>query len=343
MIHIGHDRDAARPTLVPREEMTVRLIHEGKVKRVFSDPESDERLIVEFTDAITAGDGAKREVLKGKGEVACETTEFLFSYLEGKGIATHLIRRLEGTKLLCKKVSIFPIECVCRNVAAGSFARRYGLETGRPLSRPLVEFFLKDDELHDPMITMDAIVRLGMATQEELEFMRRVTLDVNYYLSELFRQVGLRLVDFKLEFGKTENGEILVADEISGDTMRVWDENRSSLDKDLFREDEGDVVQAYKRLLERIREADPEQVPIREETLLVHVMPKSGIKNPPGEVARKALVRLGYDEVVDVRMGKVFEIKVNTPVSTRLLARVEEMNRRLLANPIAENTRVRLE
>ncbi len=321
----------------------MRLIHEGKVKRVFADPESEERLIVEFTDAITAGDGAKKEVLEGKGTIACDTTEFLLRFLASKGIDTHFIKRLEGPRLLCKKASMFPIESVCRNVVAGSFARRYGLDTGRPLSKPLVEFFLKDDELHDPMITRDAIVRLGMATEEELDFMKRVTLAVNHYLGELFSQAGLRLIDFKLEFGKTSDGKIVLADEISGDTIRVWDENSDSLDKDIFRKDLGNVVEAYRRLLDRLDSTDPTTIPTFEEAVDVIVMPKKGIKNPPGEVAKKALIRLGYDEVTDVRVGKVFHVSIKRPVSSEMLERVSEMSNKLLANPIAESISVRLE
>ncbi len=318
----------------------MRLIHEGKVKRVFSDPESDDRLIVEFTDAITAGDGERREIIEGKGAVACETTALLFGYLEDKGLATHFIRQLDETRLVCRKVSIFPIEAVCRNLAAGSFARRYGLEDGRPLSRPLVEFFLKSDELHDPLITADAIIRLGLATREELDFIRRVTLAVNYYLGTLLSQVGLRLVDFKLEFGRTDDGDILIADEISGDTMRVWDESGGSLDKDVFRKDKGNVLEVYNLLLEKLKETRPKEVPVRGEVVRVLVMPKEGIKNPPGEVARKALLRLGFEEVEEVRAGKVFRLCLRRAVSPEMLGRIEEMNTRLLANPIAEATYV---
>ncbi|NWF94910.1 MAG: phosphoribosylaminoimidazolesuccinocarboxamide synthase [Candidatus Thorarchaeota archaeon] len=317
------------------------LIREGKVKKVYSDPDSRDNIIIEFTDAITAGDGAKREVLEGKGAVACATTELLLGYIASKGIDTHLIRRLDERRVLCKRVTIFPVEAVCRNIAAGSFCRRYGLEKGRPLSQPLVEFFLKDDRLHDPLITEGAVVRLGLATEEEIEFMRRVTLSVNYYVSQLFDQVGLRLVDFKLEFGKTEDGQVLVADEVSGDTMRVWDVT-GSLDKDIFREDRGDVVEAYRTMLERLKEADPSKVNLREERVTIVVMPKEGIKNPPGEVARKALLRLGFSSVAEVRMGKVFDMTLRGPLNSTVLAQLREMNMRLLANPIAERSRVRL-
>ncbi|MCK5266312.1 MAG: phosphoribosylaminoimidazolesuccinocarboxamide synthase, partial [Candidatus Thorarchaeota archaeon] len=177
------------------------LIHEGKAKRVLQDPDSPERVIIEFTDTVTAGDGDKKKEFVGKGTIACEMSKYLFGYLEGKRIDTHFVKKLAENQLLCKKVTIIPIEVVCRNIAAGSFCRRYGIEKGIELTQPLIEFFVKDDKLHDPLITTGAIIRLGLAEREDLDFMRSVTLSVNYYLEELFKQRNLILVDFKLEFG----------------------------------------------------------------------------------------------------------------------------------------------
>ncbi len=319
------------------------LVYEGKVKRILTDTESSDRIIIDFTDKITAGDGVKRETLVGKGEATCEISEFLFNYLSSKGIETHLIRRLDAQRLLCHRVTILPVEAVCRNVAAGSFCRRYGLEKGKALNPPLVEFFLKDDRLHDPLIVPHAVTALGLTSEEEMDFMRKTTLAVNYYLSELMRQVGLELVDFKLEFGRTKDGRILLADEISGDTMRIWDKESGSLDKDLFREDKGDVVSAYRDLMSRLRRTDPSSVRVQDEQIQVIVMPKDGIKNPTGEVAKKALNRLGFDEVVDVRAGKIYDIRVSRTISSETIGRVQQMCAKLLANPIAEKTRVRIE
>ncbi len=330
------------PSIKRKEILKLDLINEGKVKRVYADPDSPERVIIEFTDAITAGDGEKRDEIEGKALVTCDTSEFLLKYLQEKGIATHFIKRLEDTRWLCRKVEIFPLEVVCRNFAAGSFCKRYGIQRGQVLAEPLVEFFLKDDSLHDPLLSTDAIERLGFATADEIAFIHAVTLSVNYYLRELLSQAGLRFVDFKLEFGKTKDGAILLADEISGDTIRVWDKDEDSLDKDIFRDDSGDVVDAYRRLLDRLRETDPEEIPNRVETLSVLVLPKDGIKNPPGEVTRKAMTRLGFDHAVDVRAGRIYRITVNQPVSPDLLEKLEEMNMKLLSNPIAERTELRL-
>jgi phosphoribosylaminoimidazole-succinocarboxamide synthase len=319
------------------------LIHEGKAKRVYKDPNSKSRVIIEFTDAVTAGDGAKKEAFAGKGAIACDISELLFSYLEGKDIDTHYIKRLKGSQLLCKKATIFPLEVVCRNIVAGSFSKRYGIEKGTRFDQPLVEFFVKNDSLHDPLITMEAITRLGLVSRDDLQFLTRATLSINYYLSELLIQQDLSLVDFKLEFGRTEDETIVLADELSPDTMRVWDCKNTSLDKDVFREEKGDLILTYTKLLDALRRAKPEEVEIAKEVVQVIVEPKLGIKNPPGEVTRKAFIRLGFAEVEEVRVGKVFNIILKKPITSEILNHLNIMNVKLLSNPISEKYKVRLE
>ncbi|MHA1135047.1 MAG: phosphoribosylaminoimidazolesuccinocarboxamide synthase [Candidatus Thorarchaeota archaeon] len=319
------------------------LIHKGKVKQVLQDPDSAERVIIEFTDTVTAGDGEKKEEFTGKGAITCEMSHFLFGYLEGKGIDTHYVRKLTDNQLLCKKASVFPVEVVCRNIAAGSFCRRYGTEKGTEFTQPLVEFFMKDDKYHDPLITEGAIVRLGLAEREQLHFLRSVTLSVNYYLQELFKQCNLVLVDFKLEFGRTEKGYIVLADEISPDTMRIWDSGSASMDKDVFREDKGDLVATYTNVFDAMKKAKPQDVEPRNEVVQVVVEPKIGIKNPQGEVTKKALGRLGFADVEEVQMGKVFTITLKRPITTEILNQLSIMNVKLLSNPISEKHKVRIE
>ncbi len=321
----------------------MEIIHEGKVKRVLQDPNSEHRVIIEFTDDVTAGDGEKREEFTGKGAIACEMSHFLFGYLEGKGIDTHYVKRISDNQLLCKKVKVFPIEVVCRNITAGSFCRRYGIEKGTVLSEPLIEFFVKKDELHDPLIATGAIIRLGLMTRENLDFIRSAALSVNYYLSELLKQRNLTLVDFKLEFGETEKGYIVLADEISPDSMRIWDSSSSSLDKDVFREDKGDLIQTYSKVLEEMKKAKTQDIEPRLETLQVIVEPKAGIKNPPGEVTKKALGRLGFADVEEVRMGKVFTITMKRPITTEIINQLSIMSVKLLSNPISEKHKVRID
>jgi phosphoribosylaminoimidazole-succinocarboxamide synthase len=321
----------------------MELIHEGKVKRVFQDPDSSNRVIIEFSDSVTAGDGEKKEDFTGKGSIACEMSNFLLGFLEGKGIDTHYVRKLTENQLLCKKVNIFPVEVVCRNIAAGSFCRRYGTEKGTKFTQPLVEFFVKDDEFHDPLITEGAIIRLGLADREQLDFLRSVTLSVNHYLSQLLGQIDLVLVDFKLEFGRTEKGTIVVADEISPDIMRIWDSTSTSMDKDVFREDKGNLIATYSRVFDELGKTKPQDVMPRYERVQVIVEPKVGIKNPPGEVTKKALGRLGFADVEEVRMGKVFTITLKKPITTEILNQLGIMNVKLLSNPISEKCKVRIE
>ncbi len=319
------------------------LIHEGKAKKVYKDETSDDNVVIEFTDNVTAGDGEKHDIISGKGKLACDLSDFFLQFLSKKGVDTHYIKRLDDNRLRCKKVNIFPLEVVCRNIAAGSFCKRYGVDQGTELSSPMIEFFLKDDSLHDPLITTEAAVRLGLVSQSELEFLKSVALSVNYYLSELLKQVKLTLVDFKLEFGKTAKGTILLADEISGDTIRVWNEKGESYDKDLYRKGKGDITVAYSYLLEQFDKTKPDEIKAREEILHVIIMPKDGIKNPPGEVTKKALNRLGFSDPSIVRVGKVFEIHLTRPVTSDILNQLTLMNMKLLSNPIAEKQQVRLD
>ncbi|MFW9962734.1 MAG: phosphoribosylformylglycinamidine synthase subunit PurS [Candidatus Sifarchaeia archaeon] len=316
------------------------LIHEGKVKRVHQDPKSRDNVIIEFTDVVTALDGKKREKVEGKGDLACSTTEFLLGYLEGKGIDTHFLKKLDGPRLLCRKTEIYPIEVVCRNVAAGSFCRRYGVKKGTVLETPIIEFFLKDDKLHDPLITDNAIIGLNLITSEILQFVQSVTHSVNYYLTELLKQRNLTLVDFKLEFGYTKDRHIVLADELSGDTMRIWGKNQVSMDKDVFREDKGDLSKVYTALMNELTQTKPEEVRNRREMVQVLVNPKDGIKNPPGDVTKKALVRLGFGEADDVRVGKIFNIYLRKPVTSEVLNHLKIMNIKLLSNPISEKQEV---
>jgi phosphoribosylaminoimidazole-succinocarboxamide synthase len=321
----------------------MELMYEGKSKRVFIDDESENHVIVEFTDNVTAGDGKKHDVIEGKGKLACELSEFFFKFLEKVGIDTHYVRRVDDTRLRCLKAQIFPVEIVCRNRAAGSFCKRYGIKNGTVLSAPLVEFFLKNDKLHDPLIPEDAIVRLGMASSSDVAHMKSVALSVNHYLSELFKQAKLTLVDFKLEFGMTNDERVVLADEISGDTIRVWNSKGQSYDKDLYRKGKGDITVAYSFLLEQLSKTNEEAVPIRDELVHVLVMPKDGIKNPPGEVTKKALARLGFGDAKSLQVGKVFEIHLGKPVTSSILKQLTLMSLKLLSNPISEKHLVRLD
>ena len=223
-------------------------IIKGKVKTVFTTSEPD-KVLIQYEDKVTAGNGKKIDFPQGKGKVCMEISEFLFKEMEKYGISTHYIDTYPERIMCCKKVDIIPIEVVVRNVAAGSIVRQTTLEEGHIINWPLVEWYLKDDEKDDPLLTEDRIRLMGDYPLRDMEQTAR---EVNGILSKIFREIGLTLVDFKLEFGFDSKKDLLLADELSPDGMRLWKEGKS-FDKDLFRKGEGDIVEAYNDILQRLR------------------------------------------------------------------------------------------
>lgn len=234
-----------------------RVVYEGKAKILYEGPEPG-TLIQYFKDDTTAFDAQKRAVLDGKGVLNNRISEFMMTRLAGVGIPTHFIRRLNMREQLIKKVEIIPLEVVVRNVAAGSLAKRLGIEEGQVLPRPIVEFYYKDDALHDPLVTEEHIAAFGWAGPQEYDDLISLALRVNDFMSGLFAAVGIRLIDFKLEFGRYFEGDaeiprILLADEISPDSCRLWDfDSGEKLDKDRFRRDLGGVTEAYAEVARRL-------------------------------------------------------------------------------------------
>ena len=223
----------------------------GKVKTVFSTSEPEE-VLIQYEDKVTAGNGRRIDFPEGKGAVCCEISEFLFQLLEKYGIKTHYMDMSTHRAMWCKRVEIIPIEVVVRNVAAGSIVRQTTLEEGRIINWPLVEYYLKDDEKDDPLLTEDRIRLMGDYPLSDLE---QISREVNAILLKTFREIGITLVDFKLEFGYDSGQNLLLADELSPDSMRLWKEGtKISFDKDLFRKDEGDIVEAYKYILQKLKE-----------------------------------------------------------------------------------------
>lgn len=228
------------------------LLYEGKAKRVYatSDPEL---LWIEYKDSATAFDGKKKAEIEGKGRLNNLISSIIFTRLRERGIDSHFVQQLSETEQLVKKVEIIPLETVVRNYAAGSISKRLGLPEGERLRRPLVEFYYKGDALGDPLLTEDHIEILDLASREEVELLKTKALQVNAALTELFAELGIRLIDFKLEFGRDSQGSILLADEISPDTCRLWDlETNERLDKDVFRRDLGSLTEAYTAILARL-------------------------------------------------------------------------------------------
>lgn len=231
-------------------------LYEGKAKILYSTDKTDV-LLTHFKDDATAFNAQKKGTIIEKGKMNCKITVALFQWLESKGIKTHLIEQSADDEILVKRVKIIPIEVVVRNIAAGSLCRQTGLEEGYQLPFPLVEYYFKKDELGDPLLTRDRLKILELATEEEMKTLQTLALSVNQHLQELFASCQITLVDFKLEFGIDTQGQILLADEISPDTCRLWDQKENDpqgriLDKDRFRRDLGQVETAYQQVQKRI-------------------------------------------------------------------------------------------
>lgn len=226
-------------------------LYEGKAKRVFK-TEDEDIVIVDYKDDATAFNGEKKGTITGKGVINNKMTNFLFKKLEEEGIPTHLVEELSDRETAVKKVEIVPLEVIVRNVAAGSFSKKLGIEEGTKLLCPTLEFSYKDDALNDPMINDYYAIAINAATREELDKITEYVFKINDYLLKFFAECGIELIDFKVEFGRF-HGQIILADEISPDTCRFWDmKTREKLDKDRFRRDLGNVEDAYNEVAKRI-------------------------------------------------------------------------------------------
>ena len=232
-----------------------KQIYEGKAKVLFQGPEPG-TIVQYFKDDATAFNNQKKGLITGKGVINNRISELLMTRLEEIGIATHFIKRLNMREQLVREVEIIPVEIIIRNIAAGTLSKRLGIEEGKPLPRSIVEFCLKDDDLGDPLIAEEHVTAFGWATHQELDEIVNLSLRVNDFLCGLFAGIGIRLVDFKLEFGRWYNGDemrIVLADEISPDSCRLWDlETNEKLDKDRFRRDLGKVEEAYQEVARRL-------------------------------------------------------------------------------------------
>lgn len=228
------------------------LLYEGKAKKIFS-TENDNEFVVYYKDDATAFNGEKKAEISSKGILNNKISTIMFEELAKEGITSHFIKSLSDREMLVKKVEILPLEVIVRNITAGSFCKRYGVEEGMVLDTPIFEMSYKNDEFGDPLLNDDHAIALKLATKEEIDFLRSQTLKINEIMKKFFLKMDLKLVDFKLEFGKDVDGNIILADEISPDTCRLWDVNTNEkLDKDRFRRDLGDLVEGYEEVLARL-------------------------------------------------------------------------------------------
>ena len=238
-----------------KEELIMKKlqqIYEGKAKKVFATDDPDV-VLVDYKDDATAFNGLKKGTITGKGVINNRVTNFLMQMLEKNGIPTHYIEEISDRETLVKKVDIVPLEVIVRNIAAGSLSKRLGMPEGTKLKKTVIEYCYKNDDLGDPMVNEYHIAAMGWATEEEVKLIAGYSLKINKLLSSFLKQSGIELIDFKLEFGKTSDGTIVLADEISPDTCRFWDsKTHEKLDKDRFRRDLGGVEDAYQEILKRL-------------------------------------------------------------------------------------------
>ena len=233
--------------------MKKELLYEGKAKQVYK-TENPKEYVVYYKDDATAFNGVKKDTIMEKGMINNSISSILFELLAKEGISSHFIKKLSDREMLVKAVEIVPLEVIVRNISAGSMSKRLGIEEGIVFSEPIFELCYKNDDLGDPLINDDHAVAIGLATREEIKVIKEQTLKINEVMKEFFKKAGLRLVDFKLEFGRYD-GEVILSDEISPDTCRLWDINTNEkMDKDRFRRDLGDVIESYKKVLERIED-----------------------------------------------------------------------------------------
>ncbi|HFU4373296.1 TPA: phosphoribosylaminoimidazolesuccinocarboxamide synthase [Streptococcus suis] len=233
--------------------MKTDLLYSGKAKDIYETADSDQ-IVAVYKDQATAFNGGKKEQITGKGRLNNLISSLIFEKLNEAGVKTHFIKRLSDTEQLNRKVEIIPLEVVLRNVTTGSFSKRFGVEEGIDLSTPIVEFYYKKDELDDPFINEDHIAFLELASQDQIDYIKEETRRINGFLKDLFAQIGLTLVDFKLEFGVDSSGQILLADEFSPDNCRLWDADGNHLDKDVFRRGLGELTEVYEVVLAKLQE-----------------------------------------------------------------------------------------
>ncbi len=242
-----------------------RRIYEGKAKILYEGPEPG-TIVVHFKDDATAFNAQKKAVIEGKGVLNNRISEFIFTQLNGLGMPTHFIKRLNMREQLVREVEIIPLEVIVRNIAAGSMAKRLGIEEGTPLPRSIIEFCYKNDELGDPLVAEEHVTAFGWASPQEIDDIMAMTIRINDFMSGMFAAIGIKLVDFKIEFGRQYEGDLVrtvLADEISPDSCRLWDmKTNEKMDKDRFRRDLGGLVEAYQEVARRLgilNENDPKK------------------------------------------------------------------------------------
>lgn len=329
-------------------QTTSKPLYSGKAKDIFETNNPNE-LRAYFRDSATAFNAQKKGEIRDKGKINATISGILFQLLEENGIKTHFIKQISDRELLVKKVKIILLEVIVRNIAAGSLCKRLGIKEGKVLKEPFVEFSYKKDDLGDPLVTRAYITNaLEIADDKTIDFLINTSLKINEIFKSFFTNIGIKVVDFKLEYGIDKDGNILLADELSPDTFRFWDaKTNEKLDKDRFRQDLGNVEGAYQEMLKRIKSGStqpkiPQSYDVQSFSVKVQVLPKKDILDPQGQTVENALKSLGYKDIKDVKIGKEIVFNIKADSNEKAKKQVNEMCERLLANPVIEDYKVEI-
>lgn len=321
-------------------------IYTGKAKDIFETEDSN-ILRAYFRDSATAFNAQKKGEISDKGKVNATISALLFSLVEQNGIKTHFIKQISENELLVKRVKIIPLEVIVRNIAAGSLCKRLGIKEGKVLKSPIVEFSYKNDELGDPLLTRAYIKNaLEITDDKTLDYITELTLKANNIFKEFFLNIGIKVVDFKLEYGFDKDGTLLLADELSPDNFRFWDaKTNEKLDKDRFRQDLGNVEGAYQEMLKRVKEGSKNistqcSMPNTQYSVRVQILPKQDILDPQGQAVEKALISMGYKNVKDIKIGKEIVFEITAESAEKAKTEAKQMCERLLANPVIEDYKI---
>lgn len=321
-------------------------LYSGKTKTIYATNNINE-IIAVFNDTITAFNNQKKDTLPGKGELNAQISHILFNYLKNNNIKNHLINIEDNNKLKIRKLKMIPIEVVIRNITTGSICKRYGKDEGIELNPPIIEYYLKNDSLNDPLINKYHINSFNLINNiNDLDIIKDQSLRINTLLTKLFKTNNMLLADFKIEFGYDQSNNITLGDELSPDNIRIWDiTTGESLDKDLFRKGNGNLIESYKKVLERLKNIEGiENIQTLNHNYKaeLHIKTRKNILDPQGLAVQNSLNDLGYDNITNVIIGKYILLNIlatsKKEAETILRSACEE----LLANPVIEDYEIKI-
>ena len=319
------------------------LLYEGKAKAVYlTDPENE--ILAVFKDSLTAFNNKKKDTQVGKGSLNANISAILFRFLEANSVKTHFINQENDNTLRIKKLNMIPVEVVIRNISAGSIVKRYKIKKGMVFDPPILEYYYKNDDLDDPLMNEHHINVLNLLNnQSDINSIKSLALSINQLLKDFFNAAHINLVDLKLEFGYDNKSNILLADELSPDNMRLWDKiTGSSFDKDIFRNESGDLLPAYKEVFNRIKNIKHFEMPLKEYKAEIFISLRKDIKDPEAITVLKALHELDFTEMQELKTTRTIKIKLKTLSYSKAHIILKSACQKLLANPVIEDYNIKV-